>query len=86
LPPPPPHPHSYQYDDIADIIIYKINNRGAPVVPLQYPLYKQCDPRWGNNTIVRWPAPTPLSLCVGVAMALLQRCCCGQGKPCRCSG
>lgn len=43
---------TYEYDDIADIIIYKINNRGSPVIPTQYPLYKQCDPRWGNDTMV----------------------------------
>ncbi|EFA84633.1 hypothetical protein PPL_01623 [Heterostelium album PN500] len=23
-----------------------------PVIPYSYPLYKQCDPAWGNNTII----------------------------------
>ena len=46
------HVQTYEYDDISDIIIYRIVSKGA-VIPSQYPLYKQCDPRWGNNTIVR---------------------------------
>jgi hypothetical protein len=25
---------------------------GKEVMPWSYPLYKQCDPRWGNNTMV----------------------------------
>ena len=42
---------TYEFDDIADIIIYRIMTNHA-IIPLTYPLYKQCDPRWGNDTIV----------------------------------
>jgi len=53
---------SYPYENITDIILYTVGPQPAApkrsdlpstaVIPLYYPLYKQCDPRWGNDTMV----------------------------------
>ena len=31
--------------------IYTTRATGAPVIPTQYPLFKQCDPKWANVTM-----------------------------------
>lgn len=42
---------AYNYSDMADLIVYRIHPQNKPVVPTQYPLFSQCDPRWGNDTM-----------------------------------
>lgn len=45
---------SYAYDDMSDVITYKLVQPVLqPVIPRPYPVFKQCDPRWGNTTMVR---------------------------------
>lgn len=48
---------SYPYENITDIILYTIEPATplppTAVVPFQYPIFKQCDPLWGNDTMVR---------------------------------
>ncbi|GAM23579.1 hypothetical protein SAMD00019534_067540, partial [Acytostelium subglobosum LB1] len=36
---------------IAITLLVALSNAAGPVVPFAYPLYKQCDPRWGNDII-----------------------------------
>ena len=43
---------TYSWEEMADLIVYRIKNAGNPVIPTQYPLFTQCDPRWGNDTMV----------------------------------
>lgn len=48
---------SYPYANISDIITYRVafnatemaSFPGTAVIPYDMPLYKQCDPRWGNH-------------------------------------
>jgi hypothetical protein len=52
---------TYPYENITDIIMYSIEAAApAPVLeqafvevasPVTYPLFMQCDPRWGNDTM-----------------------------------
>lgn len=57
---------SYPYDQVSDVISYGVSppiqyNKDVntpdtvpttAVIPFKYPLYKQCDPRWGKDVIV----------------------------------
>lgn len=52
----------YPYANISDIITYTIHKselkpvdletRPDAVIPYSYPLYKQCDKRWGQDLMV----------------------------------
>ncbi len=56
---------TYPYDQVSDVIAYGVSppiqyGEGqaasavptSAVIPFKYPLYKQCDPRWGKDIIV----------------------------------
>lgn len=56
---------TYPFDQVSDVIAYSVSppiqyEEGqaansvptSAVVPFEYPLYKQCDPRWGKDVIV----------------------------------
>ena len=65
------------------ILIYGPNPPSWPtqkVVPLQYPLFKQCDPRWGNNTIKVKTICAVGCLMTSITMALRQRAVLIDGK------
>eukprot|EP00042_Codosiga_hollandica_P033425 m.222825 g.222825 ORF g.222825 m.222825 type:complete len:360 (+) comp54184_c0_seq1:109-1188(+) len=43
---------TYTLDEIHDIIMYQVHSTPLTEnIPMEYPLYKQCDPRWGNDMI-----------------------------------
>lgn len=45
---------TYAWSDIVDMIVYRVvpaKQRAARLIPLAYPLFKQCDPRWGDNVM-----------------------------------
>lgn len=47
---------NYSYAGISDIIVYNVSFDGPPpaskpVVPIAYPLFKQCDPAWASTEI-----------------------------------
>ena len=50
---------TYAYDAISDVISYAVSPTipggevpSDPIIPFSYPLYKQCDPRWGKDIII----------------------------------
>lgn len=42
---------AYRYDEIADMIIYRVGNGSTVIEPRRYPLFMQCDPRWGARVM-----------------------------------
>ena len=73
----------YPYANISDIIIYSIlpiNTTVAvpetAVIPFQYPLYKQCDSKWGSDPMVS------KTICeVGCLMSSTSMAIAGKGIP-----
>lgn len=62
---------TYAYDDIADIIMYDfVTPIADAVIPHGYPLYKQCDSRWGDELMVHISICTAGCLMSSTSMAL----------------
>ena len=38
---------TYGYDEVSDMLVYEVEAH----VPLNYPVYKQCDPRWSGDVM-----------------------------------
>ena len=67
---PMQNPAIYPYTGIADVISYTIRD----LVPKSYPLWKQCDPRWGGERMIN------LTVCqVGCLMSSISMALAGHG-------
>eukprot|EP00041_Stephanoeca_diplocostata_P017967 m.372513 g.372513 ORF g.372513 m.372513 type:complete len:405 (-) comp20874_c0_seq16:144-1358(-) len=63
---------TYKRSEVADVLMYEMLPATA-VVPVAFPLYKQCDPAWGDNSIHVKTVCAVGCLMSSTAMALAQR-------------
>jgi hypothetical protein len=76
---------AYPYDEVSDVIAYSVSPpvdysseqsaqtepvSDTAVIPYKYPLFKQCDPRWGKDVIVSTTVCAVGCLMSSTAMAI----------------
>jgi len=62
--------NTYPYSNISDIIMYSVQSEAWANTPFSYPLYKQCDPQWGNNVMINHTICEVGCLMSSISMAL----------------
>eukprot|EP01013_Petalomonas_cantuscygni_P033111 TRINITY_DN5991_c0_g1_i1.p1 TRINITY_DN5991_c0_g1~~TRINITY_DN5991_c0_g1_i1.p1 ORF type:complete len:371 (-),score=59.93 TRINITY_DN5991_c0_g1_i1:293-1405(-) len=62
---------AYEWNEVSDVIHYRLHDTSRNIPRRgSYPLYKQCDPRWGNDTIISTTVCKVGCLMSSISMAL----------------